>query len=151
MANQNAIELLKADHAKVKELFEQWEAAETDQRAGIADMVFRELELHAEIEEQLFYPALRKKADEKDKELLDEALKEHQEVKETIAELKEMPADDDEEFETMFDDLIDAVSHHVEEEESEMMPRAQKKLGDQLMQLGAEIQSRKEQAIAARK
>jgi hemerythrin-like domain-containing protein len=151
MANQNAIELLKADHAKVNELFEQWESAEADQRAGIAEKVFAELEVHADLEEHIFYPALRQQADAKETELLDEALKEHNEVKETIAELKALGADDDEEFESTFEDLIDAVSHHVEEEESEMLPRAEKKLGAQLQQLGADMLRRKQQATAMRK
>lgn len=151
MAHSNAIDLLKADHAKVKGLFERWGSAEADQKAAIAESVFTELEVHAELEEQLFYPALRQRADEEETELLDEALKEHQDVKETIAKLKTLQPDQDEEFETTFEDLIDAVSHHVEEEETEMLPRAERKLADQLEQLGAEMEQRKEQVAAGQR
>jgi hemerythrin-like domain-containing protein len=151
MAHTNAIELLKADHAKVKGLFEQWESAEADQKDGFADIVFTEIEIHAELEEQLFYPALRQRADEEETELLDEALKEHQEVKETIAKLKTLRPDQEDEFESTFEDLIDAVCHHVEEEETEMLPRAERKLADQLGQLGAEMERRKEQVAAGQR
>jgi hemerythrin-like domain-containing protein len=151
MASHNAIEMLKADHAKVKGLFEQWENAEADQRVGLAESAFTELEVHAELEEQLFYPALRQRADEKETELLDEALKEHKEVKQMIAKLKALRSNEDEEFENTFEDLMDAVSHHVQEEETEMLPRAETKLADQLGQLGAEMQRRKEQVTALRK
>ena len=156
MATQNAVEMLKADHTKVKGLFEQWENAEADQRAGLAEMVFVELEVHADIEEQLFYPALRQRADKKETELLDEALKEHKEVKETIAKLRALPSlrvlppDDDENFEILFGDLMDAVQHHVKEEETEILPRAERKLADQLGPLASEMQQRKEQ-VALRK
>jgi hemerythrin-like domain-containing protein len=144
MATRNAIDLLKADHANVKNLFEQWENAETDQRARVAETVFAELEVHADLEEHLFYPAFRQRADKEEIDLLDEALKEHKEAKQTIAKLKALGADEDEKFETLFDDLVDAVSHHVEEEETEMLPRAERKLGDQLERLAIEMQQRKE-------
>jgi len=149
MVDQNAITLLKADHAKVKQLFEQWETAEPDQQAAISEMVFHELEVHADLEEQLFYPAMREKADEQDSELLDEALKEHKQVKEAIAKLRGLPAEDEEAFQSLFEELMDDVSHHVEEEESEMLPRAEKKLGARLTELGGEMQKRKQRVTAS--
>ena len=117
------IEMLKEDHQKVKGLFEEFKAAEdakTKQR--IVDTAVTELEVHAKLEEGLIYPAIRPELDEGD--LMDEALEEHHVVHLLIAELKKMKPRDDR-FDAKFTVLGESVQHHIKEEESQMLPKAE--------------------------
>lgn len=92
----NAIEMLKADHRKVKALFEEYEAhQEPADRQRIAERAFQELEIHTQLEESTFYPAVEAKGDEDEKDLVAEALEEHAAVKELIAELRELDPSDE--------------------------------------------------------
>jgi hemerythrin superfamily protein len=143
----NAVELIKSDHQRVKSLFEDYETSGGQDRAMIANKIMTELEVHAKIEEEIFYPAFRGKADEGD-ELVTEALEEHRTVKDLISDLQEMDGDD-EAFQNKFQDLLQEVQHHVEEEESEMLPAAEDQLADQLDQLGTRMSERKEQLKTA--
>src|SRR5437763_40597 len=89
----NAIQLLKKDHKKVKELFSQFEKAEdTEEKQRLADTAIKELKIHSSIEEELFYPAVREKTE--DNELVNEAEEEHHVVKVLIGELEGMKAED---------------------------------------------------------
>jgi hemerythrin superfamily protein len=93
----NAVEMLKADHQRVRELFREITAA-TQKPQPVVQQVLKELETHATLEEEIFYPALRAKAgeaDEKIRGLLDEALKEHQKVKDIIAKVKALEPRDE--------------------------------------------------------
>ncbi|HZO28996.1 MAG TPA: hemerythrin domain-containing protein, partial [Chloroflexota bacterium] len=120
----DAVKLLKDDHKKVKELFRQFEKARsTDRKKVIAEEAMHELEVHAEIEEEIFYPAAKAKADAEGKELVAEAVEEHHVVKVLIGELKSM-REVNEQFEAKFTVLIENVEHHIEEEEKEMLPDA---------------------------
>jgi hemerythrin superfamily protein len=118
----DALELLKRDHQKVKELFEQAEECE----AGIeAKQIFRqikmELETHARIEEAVFYPAMEKHAQLKGMVL--EAREEHQKVKSLLKEMENL-VDDSEEFGSKLSVLMENVEHHAEEEEEgKMFPK----------------------------
>ena len=117
------IDMLKEDHQKVKELFEQFESAEGSERAEIAATAIMELEIHAELEEKLIYPAIRQEIDEDD--MMNEAVEEHHLVHVLIKELKKLkPAD--EIFQAKFTVLGELVKHHIEEEEDEMLPKAEK-------------------------
>ena len=146
----NAIELLKKDHKTVKSLFESFEKAkEQDRDASKAELfasIKEELEAHTRVEEELFYPAFDRAAEEDDdKELVLEAAEEHKQVKTLLAELSGMDPGD-ESFDAKVKVLMDNVEHHVEEEEGEMFPHAQKQLGsDTLEQLGERIAALKEQ------
>ncbi len=115
--------MLKKDHAKVKELFEEFESAEGRDRAEIAATTIMELEIHAELEEKLIYPAIRKEIEEDD--LMNEAIEEHHLVHVLIKELKKLKPKD-ETFQAKFKVLGELVKHHVEEEEGEMLPKAEK-------------------------
>src|SRR6476659_7151795 len=85
----DAVKLLKDDHKKVKDLFRQFEKARSaDRKKKIAQEAMHELEVHAEIEEEIFYPAAKAKADKDGKELVAEAVEEHHVVKTLIGELK---------------------------------------------------------------
>jgi hypothetical protein len=162
----NAIDFLKADHAKVQELFRRYEQSEGRQ-GEIAEQIFAELELHSTIEEELFYPALEGRlelsttaeeieeeeeeleAEEEEEDLVVEAMEEHQEVKSLIAKLRRLdPAD--EEFETTFAELRESVEEHIGMEEDELMPEAAEALNGQLERLGRQLEERKEQLMAGK-
>ena len=146
---EDAIELLRADHQKVRDLFQDYENAQ-DQKAKhqIAQQVFVELETHAQLEENVFYPAFRQEADQEGKQLVAESLQEHQTVKELIEKLRELDADD-EAFDAKFHQLMEDVEHHVEEEESEMLPEAEMALAEQAEDLMDEMQELKKQLLTS--
>ena len=84
----NALEILKQDHQKVKELFQEARRGEQNKRKDIFDKIDTELEIHAHIEETVFYPALEEHEELKD--MVAEALEEHQEVKTLLEEIEEL-------------------------------------------------------------
>lgn len=139
----SVVELIKMDHEQVNNLFQEYETAADSEKQAIANKIMTELEIHAKIEEEIFYPAFRKKADKEGKELVSEALEEHKGMKELIKELKELESDD-ESFDEKLQELKEEVTHHVEEEESEMLPMAEEDLADKLDQLGSEMEQRKQ-------
>ena len=147
----NAIELLKKDHETVKSLFESFEKAkeqkDLESKASLFASIKGELEAHTRAEEEIFYPAFDQTAgekDEDDKELVLEAGEEHLQVKTLLAELSEMEPDD-ERFDAKMKVMKDNVEHHVEEEEGEMFPHAQKELSkDELEQIGEQMDALKQ-------
>jgi hemerythrin superfamily protein len=138
----DAIAMLKADHQRVKDLFAQYEAADNvETKQTLAEQVFTELELHAQLEESVFYPAVHEETDE-GPELVRDSLEAHQTMKQLIQELRGMAHDTDE-FDTKFQELIRTVAHHVEEEEAEMFPLAEEELADELDELKDDMQELK--------
>ena len=115
--------MLKTDHKKVKALFAEYQAATPRKQQDIAQTIIHELEIHAELEEELIYPAIRKGT--KDDTLMNEATEEHHLVHVLIAELNDLEASDAT-FKAKFTVLGELVKHHVKEEEGEMFPQAQK-------------------------
>jgi hemerythrin superfamily protein len=148
----DAVSLIEQDHRHVEDLFTQFETAGRQAYKTKDDLVLQitsELQAHATIEEEVFYPAVAAMAAEEGKELVQEAVEEHQQVKQLLAELGQMTAEDDG-FDDKVQMLIDNVRHHVEEEESEMLPQARQVLGeDRLRQLGERMADRKEQLGSA--
>jgi len=148
---QDAIAMLNSDHDKVKDLFEQFEEIK-DTRANrqkekiVADAC-RELTVHTKIEEEIFYPAVRKAIDEDD--LMNEAKVEHDSAKQLIRQLESMQATD-EMFVAKFTVLAEYVKHHIEEEQNEMFPLA-RKAGLDLEALGQKMTRRKQQLMTASK
>jgi len=120
--SSGVIEMLKEDHEKVKGLFEDFESAEGREQADIAATAIMELEVHADLEEKLIYPAIREHIDED--EMMNEAVEEHHLVHVLIKELKKLKPKD-EVFQAKFKVLGELVKHHIEEEEGEMLPKAQ--------------------------
>ncbi len=116
------IEMLKEDHEKVKGLFEEFASAEGKEQADIAATAIMELEVHADLEEKLIYPAIREVIDEDGQ--MNEAVEEHHLVHVLIKELKKLKPKD-EVFQAKFKVLGELVQHHIEEEEGEMFPKAQ--------------------------
>lgn len=145
----DAIAMLEADHAKVKALFEQFEGLSDRSKVSkkkIADQICMELSIHAEVEEQVFYPAVRGIV--KDEDLMDEAVVEHASAKELIAQIMEMDPDDDL-YDAKVKVLSEQIDHHIGEEEDDMFPKVRKGKVD-LVALGAEMEAFKAQlALAA--
>lgn len=123
----DALTLLKADHEAVEDKFQKFEelgprALKT--KASLAADVIEALSVHAVIEELLLYPAVRDRLPEEQSQVL-EALEEHHVVKWTLSELEGM-SPDHERFDAKFTVLIEAVRHHVKEEEGELFPKVRK-------------------------
>ena len=144
----DAIALLTDDHKKVKELFEKFEKLSDRSKVNkkkIADQICLELTVHAQVEEEIFYPAVREPI--KDEDLMDEAVVEHASAKELIAQISEMDPGDDL-YDAKVKVLSEQIEHHVEEEEGEMFPKVRKTKVD-LVALGEEMAARKEQLMAS--
>ena len=146
----DALELLKKDHQKVKELFEQAEEAEGKEQQNIFDQIKTELETHARIEETVFYPAVQKHEELKDMVL--ESLEEHKQIKTLLKEMDNL-ASDSEKFEPKLQVLMENVEHHAEEEEeAKMFPKLRQIMNkQQLEQLGADLERAKGQGQKRRK
>jgi hypothetical protein len=147
----DAIELLKADHKKVKGLFREFE--QTGERAHkskqrIAEQVFHELEVHSRIEEELFYPAVKERHVAEGDEMVAESIEEHHVVDVLIEELKAMEPEH-EQYEAKFKVLTENVEHHIEEEEGEMFPAVREKMGKELEMLGQKMETRKKELMGA--
>jgi hemerythrin superfamily protein len=139
--NQDAIEVLKSDHRTVEKLFDKFEDADgKHDKMAIGERICLALKVHAEIEEELFYPALKGKVDDK---LVDEALIEHRGAKELVGEIEAMGKVDDM-YEATIEVLAEQVTHHIEKEEKVLFPKA-KKAGVDLDALGRKLADRKQE------
>jgi hypothetical protein len=120
-AKNQIVAMLKADHKKVKKAFKDFQKLDPHEDKesceALVEQTLAEIEVHAQLEEQIFYPAARGAIDEQ--ELLDEAEVEHMTAKVLIEQLKGMDADD-EKFAATFKVLGEYINHHVQEEEGEM-------------------------------
>jgi hemerythrin superfamily protein len=136
---ETAFTMLKADHDKVKKLFSRFEKADSPDKQEIVSEALEELKIHATVEEQVFYPALRQEMEDEDG-LMDEADEEHHVAKILIAELEQMKGDEDH-WEAKFTVLAENVRHHIKEEEGEIFPQARNTnidfvaLGEQMAEL----------------
>ena len=140
----DALELLKQDHQKVKELFEKAEEADGKEQEKIFEQIKTELETHARIEETVFYPAVQEHDELKDMVL--ESLEEHKQIKTLLREMDNL-ASDSEKFEPKLKVLMENVEHHAEEEEEgKMFPKLRQIMGKQkLEQIGADLEEAKGQ------
>lgn len=143
-AGPSAVELLREDHQKVQDLFEEFEGADSRSRPRIVDQALTELEIHAKLEEGLIYPAIREALDEE--HMIDEALEEHHVVELLTKELRKM-GPKDERYHAKFTVLSEMVKHHIEEEESDMLPQAEETDID-MTELGQEAMDLKEKLMA---
>lgn len=142
---QDALHILAEDHKKVREMFDEFEKMhkkgdmDEEEKQLLVETACAELTIHAQVEEEIFYPAARDAIDDMD--LLDEAEVEHATAKQLITELAAMQPDDDL-YDAKFTVLGEYVKHHVEEEEKELFPKVKKAKLD-LVELGEEIRERK--------
>ena len=144
----DAIEMLIADHRNVEQLFKQYDKLAEDggtynEKEALAATICAELSIHAQVEEEIFYPAARDVLDEED--LVDEAVVEHASAKDLIAQLADMSPDDDL-YDAKVKVLSELIEHHVEEEEDEMFPKLKKAKLDTAA-LGPQMAERKQELV----
>ncbi|WP_454908774.1 hemerythrin domain-containing protein [Variovorax gossypii] len=151
-AQPDACSLLDADHRNVKKMFASYEeltksraASARDKRRDLAMQICMELTVHAQIEEEIFYPAAR--AAIKETDLLDEAEVEHAGAKDLIAQIQEAGQVDD-----MFDAKVkvlgEYIDHHVKEERNELFPKARAARKLDLVAMREQLAARKEELMA---
>lgn len=146
----NAFELLKQDHQKVSGIFEKLEPT-TERAVKTREELFEklrtELEIHAEIEETIFYPVLKQAAETR--EIAMEGFEEHKVVKRLLDEMSALSVES-EEWTAKLTVLKENVEHHVEEEEGEMFKSARQVLSkEQIEELGARMEAQKKQLSAS--
>jgi len=146
---QDAIALLMEDHKTVQKLFKDYEKltqgdAEEEEKAALAQQICMELSVHAQIEEEIFYPAVRDAIEETD--LLDEAEVEHASAKDLIGQIEAMTPGE-ELYDAKVTVLGEYVNHHVKEEQDEIFPKVKKAKMDTAT-LGAELLERKQELQA---
>jgi hemerythrin-like domain-containing protein len=144
----DAVAMLKEDHQRVRDLFAQFEGTDDlDTKWTLAEQVFVELETHAQLEENIFYPSVNEETEE-GPELVKESLREHEGVKQLIQELRRM-GPQSREFDTKFHELMHDVEHHVAEEEAQMFPLAEEELAEDLDEMSVEMQELKKELLAS--
>jgi hemerythrin superfamily protein len=139
--------MIRMDHTHVVSAFHQYQV-DTPARVkkGLADNICLALEVHAQLEEEIFYPALREVSGD---ETLEKAKPEHDEMRSLIARLRALQPGDPAFDQTVFD-LMRVVLHHVADEETQLLPRAERLLASQLSEMGARMTRRRMQLIGPR-
>jgi len=137
----DALQVLREDHNKVKDMFQRFEKSESrSEKKQIAQQAIMELEVHAQIEEEIFYPSLKKQLGDVD--LLHEAEEEHHVAEMLMEELKTMRLND-KSFDAKFMVLAENVKHHIGEEEGQLFPKAAEAGRDKLDRVGQQLMDRK--------
>lgn len=152
-AEKDACDLLDADHKQVKKMFKEYEELTNSRgrtvaqkKMDLAHQICHELTVHAQIEEEIFYPALR--AAIKDTDMLAEAEVEHQTAKDLIAQIEGMD-EADEMFDAKVTVLGEYIDHHVKEERNEIFPKARSARKLDLVSMRDELMARKEELMGA--
>jgi hemerythrin superfamily protein len=144
----DAITLLKADHKAVKVLFTRFDKLGDGANATkreVVDKIIESLSVHAAIEEQVFYPAVREHTKELTDDVL-EALEEHHVAKWILSELDGM-SPTEERYDAKVTVLIESVKHHIQEEESGLFPQVRQAMGrKQLLEIGDALERAKKLA-----
>jgi hemerythrin superfamily protein len=151
-ADKDACDLLDADHKAVKKMFKEYEELTGSRARNAAQMkkelamqICQELTVHTQIEEEIFYPALREVF--KDTDLLDEATVEHQSAKDLIAQIQGA-GDADDMFDAKVKVLGEYIDHHVKEERTEIFPKARSARKLDLMGMREQLETRKEELMS---
>ena len=143
----DAIAMLRADHEKVLEMFARYEGLRTDgQKEKLAREICKEVSVHAQLEEEVFYPAVR--AAIEDDALMDEADVEHRSAEDLCAQLQESSAGD-ELFDARIKVLGEYIKHHIKEEQNEMFVQVRKSELD-LKALAEQMRARKQVLLSER-
>lgn len=145
----NAIDMLREDHDKVRELLSQLSSTTNraaKKRSELLQKLKKEVLIHTQIEEEIFYPAFRDSKAEESKRLFYEAKEEHRAVDELVLPDVETTEPSSEEFAGRIKVLKDMIEHHAEEEEKEIFPKSKKALGkEELEELGERMAERKQE------
>lgn len=144
-APKDAIAMLKADHMAVSKMFAEYEKSRSvAKKRDLVAEICTALSVHAQIEEEIFYPAVKAKL--KDKLLVPEATVEHASLKDLIAQIEGVEPDG-EMFDAKVKVLSEYVKHHVKEEQNEMFPKAKASTLD-MVELGTRMSERKADLMA---
>ena len=150
-AGKDACDLLDMDHKAVKKMFKEYEELTESRARGaaqkrqeLAQQICQELTVHAQVEEEIFYPALREAI--KDTDILDEAEVEHQSAKELIAQIQ--AGGEQEKVDAKVKVLGEYIDHHVKEERNEIFPKARAARKLDLVAMRTEIETRKEELMS---
>ena len=145
-AAPSATSMIRMDHTHVMATFHRYRLdASPRAKRGLVETVCLALEIHAQLEEEIFYPALRAAGSE----LVEKSFPEHEEMRRLIGMLRGMDAAD-EQYDAIFMDLMRAVMHHVADEETVLLPQAESLLAERLGELGAQMTHRRLQLAAPR-
>jgi len=147
---KDAISILTEDHKNVKKMFMDFQKLmksddKEEEKGALVEKICEELTIHTQIEEEIFYPAVRAAIDDDD--LMDEAEVEHDGAKELIAQLEKMEPGEDH-YDAKVTVLGENIDHHVKEEQDEMFPKAKKAKLD-LAGMGAKMLKRKQELKAS--
>jgi hypothetical protein len=139
--------MIRMDHTHVLTTFHQYQADTSPRvKKGLADTVCVALEIHSQLEEEIFYPALRAIADT---DFLQKSIPEHDQMRRLITQLRNLEPGHASYDDTFFE-LMNTVMHHVADEETLLLPTAERVLADQLGELGARMTKRRLQLAASR-
>ncbi|WP_104202738.1 hemerythrin domain-containing protein [Billgrantia saliphila] len=149
----NALDLLKEDHDKVRDLLEQLvnttERAEK-KRPDLLAKIEKEMQVHTQIEEEIFYPAFKKASGKENDKMYYEAHEEHRAVEDLVLPDLKKTDPGGTQFSGRAKVLKELIEHHAEEEEEEMFPQARKTMSErELEELGEKMQARKKELMAA--
>ena len=143
----DATKLLEQDHNEVEGLFKEFEKAGDrayKTKQDLVEKMIEELTIHTEIEEEIFYPAVKSEVSDSEDEVA-EAVEEHHVAETLIEEIKQL-SPEDEAFDAKVTVLIESVRHHKDEEEQEMFPKVRKAFSkDELETVGQRLERAKEQ------
>jgi hemerythrin superfamily protein len=139
--------MIRMDHTHVVTAFHQFQA-DTPARVkkGLADNICLALEVHAQLEEEIFYPAMREVSPD---EVLDKSKPEHDEMRKLIAQLRSLHPTDPA-FDQTVNELMRTVLHHVADEETQLLPKAERLLSGQLSEMGARMTRRRLELLGPR-
>jgi hemerythrin superfamily protein len=144
--HKEATAILRADHKMVSDMFAEFEKTESgEKKRRLAEQICQELTIHAQIEEEIFYPAVKGVLthSKHEEELVPEAQVEHQSLKQLIEDIENTDTDD-ELFDARVKVLGEYVKHHVKEEQDEIFPKARESDLD-MVELGAMLMQRKQE------
>ncbi|MDB5869297.1 MAG: Hemerythrin cation binding domain protein [Polaromonas sp.] len=143
----NATTMIRLDHTHVMATFHQYKTTSRSKiKQGLVNTTCLALEVHAQLEEEIFYPALREVSDS---EAIKKSVPEHDEMRRLIALLRTM-APEDVRYDDTYMELMRDVLHHVADEETVLLPEAERLLQNQLGELGARMMKRRMQLVAPR-
>jgi iron-sulfur cluster repair protein YtfE (RIC family) len=141
----NAVDLLKADHERVNRLFKQVRDTPKGEHPALFKQIYAELDVHTQIEEKIFYPALLKQGDKPLNDITREGIEEHRQAKMFLGELKKLTPTN-KQYEAKLTVLMEDIEHHVKEEEGDMFKQAEDQLSAEALDRLA-VRMEKEKAL----
>ena len=141
---QSALDLLRKEHTRITDMFSQYEATGSADAQLIAEALCSELTIHNQLEQEIFYPAVRAVAGDDGTEFLSQSAIDHDAVERLITDIRALDPGSPEHDEKMRM-LIEDMGAHIEQEETMLFPLAEERLGDELIDLGRDLQDLRNQ------